>query len=1008
MNSITVLSKNSSNNSSSQYEESSYLWSNVDKQDVSTVKNGRIPFGPHLVSPTLLDVTQSSSDIRSSYNGGLVRSDDVPMNRVTYSQKAVTSTTRTTASSSIFPPLRYTPPANPPVIVSVSTTTTRRHEDSTPIVIRAPPTTAPPADRYLRNRHRNRHPLTNSHSLPPSVTPETTERTKSPAEASNEVEQKTDKNEEFAGNTEGYGERSDLESPGHDALEGIISNTRIDGNTRSNPQMPAEQGQASVDSVQLTNQNTFVPVATKSSDDDRYFVPMKPVIYSSDQQFPSVTSTSSSVGGENDKKHLTFDRIAPEFYDQKPWIPLLNRPNLDKRPRVEVIKPKVETTTEFDEYPKENYYPIPVIYPRNHTADEQSTHAPSPTTSNYDRRRDDGSIPSQDKPSHSEEDLHRVDIPTFTIYVPHIAAPKANHEDPVKESGTLLTDKINSTDTRNDSDGRHDGDYEHGEYDSDGYFTSSEENAAKEDYNDTEDETGSDEGTRIYKLDPESVDIVPDTLATAKPVPPPIQSLKRDPHIDSTRDVSLNSTENVEAKSRDLPDENVDSSPTHVKDETGERPVNQNSNGTDDVISSTLGNLNLMKIAVENFEKGSDVDELVQSDEAETTASTLFPPVRSYVGVNQPLRPKPAETEDEEEAKHFLLDDDSRKQVRVFTENGGKLPDLVLTTTSSLNKVLSMMIQDKGNIPAQGVHLVSADGAKALTVNANPNRTSYREPKQFNRDPKIDFRFSDNTGPVEHVPIPLIQHEATEAAKTNSTKASVAVLNSPVYKFVLRKGQSVEDLLKEIFHNYTDKPVEKTSDSAKNDTESSTDFTLFKPTTVSSTVSPLNSVPLKGLRPSSIKPTSANFSVKLQTARPTEITKTTLNPLVKTSTSVVVNGDLEPCPSNSSFRCVSTGKCISGFGRCNGIRDCPDNSDEKGCLCVDLLRAQMLHRKICDGVPDCKDFSDEYQCGKFPSVELPMLNIIYVVCPNFNAVWLFLSRLVLTGSVHLRRITGLC
>ena len=137
-----------------------------------------------------------------------------------------------------------------------------------------------------------------------------------------------------------------------------------------------------------------------------------------------------------------------------------------------------------------------------------------------------------------------MDIPTFTIYVPHIAAPKANHEDPVKESGTLLTDKMNSTDVLNDSDGCHDGDYEHGEYDSDGYFTSSEENAAKEDYNDTEDETAPDGGTRIYKLDPESVDILPDTLATAKPVPPPIQSLNRDPHIESSRDVTSNLTEN--------------------------------------------------------------------------------------------------------------------------------------------------------------------------------------------------------------------------------------------------------------------------------------------------------------------------------------------------------------------------------------------------------------------------------------------------------------------------------
>ena len=113
-----------------------------------------------------------------------------------------------------------------------------------------------------------------------------------------------------------------------------------------------------------------------------------------------------------------------------------NRPNLDKRPRVEVIKPTVETTTEFDEHLKENYYPISVIYPRNHTAEEQSGHAPSSTTSNYDHRRHEGSIPSQDKPSHSDEDLHCVDIPTFTTYVPHLPAPKANHEEPVKEDET--------------------------------------------------------------------------------------------------------------------------------------------------------------------------------------------------------------------------------------------------------------------------------------------------------------------------------------------------------------------------------------------------------------------------------------------------------------------------------------------------------------------------------------------------------------------------------------------
>ncbi|XP_068241561.1 uncharacterized protein [Palaemon carinicauda] len=68
-----------------------------------------------------------------------------------------------------------------------------------------------------------------------------------------------------------------------------------------------------------------------------------------------------------------------------------------------------------------------------------------------------------------------------------------------------------------------------------------------------------------------------------------------------------------------------------------------------------------------------------------------------------------------------------------------------------------------------------------------------------------------------------------------------------------------------------------------------------------------------------------------------------------------------PCSSKSQFRC-DNGECIPEFSRCNLIQDCKDSSDEANCTCADLLKRQLLSRKICDGIVDCWDHSDETNC----------------------------------------------
>ena len=72
--------------------------------------------------------------------------------------------------------------------------------------------------------------------------------------------------------------------------------------------------------------------------------------------------------------------------------------------------------------------------------------------------------------------------------------------------------------------------------------------------------------------------------------------------------------------------------------------------------------------------------------------------------------------------------------------------------------------------------------------------------------------------------------------------------------------------------------------------------------------------------------------------------------------------------------CRSQGGCYNPTQRCDGIRDCFDNSDEDNCdsslcgphrdgyLCRNRRCISSLMR--CDGIQDCGDYSDEESCMK--------------------------------------------
>ncbi|XP_037082473.1 low-density lipoprotein receptor-like [Pollicipes pollicipes] len=74
-----------------------------------------------------------------------------------------------------------------------------------------------------------------------------------------------------------------------------------------------------------------------------------------------------------------------------------------------------------------------------------------------------------------------------------------------------------------------------------------------------------------------------------------------------------------------------------------------------------------------------------------------------------------------------------------------------------------------------------------------------------------------------------------------------------------------------------------------------------------------------------------------------------------------------------AWKCVTSRRCIPELGKCNGVPDCEDASDEEPARCLDdacpgqsrfkCANGECVHRfERCDGVAVCSDGSDEHDC----------------------------------------------
>jgi len=698
-----------------------------------------------------------------------------------------------------------------------------------------------------------------------------------------------------------------------------------------------------------------------------YFTPIHPPIISSEGNADfRIPSSSLTV---NDDRKLTFDRITPEHYDDKPWMPLfMDRPNLEKRPRVDLVLPgneKVEPQIIWNPRDEEEDGMANRYF--GYGVESGKSGVITRVLGESDGKSDDGTkeesrMSGQDdissvedvKKSKTEEEKDYVSdlispdpaggfkpaqIPAYTLVIPHIPNPPAE----------TTTKKLEDQDLKSVDEDLTQNMMKKVELEQPQIYEKEDKEPEKlnaevpiphmqdeildaQNYN--EDLPTEEPKMKIYKLDPDAVDVVPDTLGNAEHPLIVEEKLK----------LKLMNQSQLEVQAE-----------SQISRETSEEKSNeQDLKSTTDVILSTLSNLNLIKTSSKVDTDGMGVTPSM-SQVMGPDGVPLFPPVRSYVGVNQPIRPRPTESSSPE----IDYDDDTTpgfwpsKKLRLHNKN--RYPELPaeLIATASLDKVISMMMSADSvgegsrqltddppvlNITKQNIHLLIANRNKSeeidsknsteiVTTTAATIDTSKREEKSYNRNAKINEDISSVQN--IHVPVPLMiapdKSTRDMSGKPQRVVNSLKInKNSPVYRFKLKKGQSVEDLLQEIFQNYTDGvgtqkddmkkqivPVKINEpiieDQMQRDDFDGPDFS----DEILETLMPLESTTMGSMNfnhhvdtaPPNVSPTTQ--ATDLDQKEPTRAT-------VLTSTSVVINESSDDCPMNNTFKCVSTGRCISG------------------------------------------------------------------------------------------------
>ncbi|XP_014367027.2 uncharacterized protein LOC106717643 isoform X1 [Papilio machaon] len=359
--------------------------------------------------------------------------------------------------------------------------------------------------------------------------------------------------------------------------------------------------------------------------------------------------------------------------------------------------------------------------------------------------------------------------------------------------------------------------------------------------------------------------------------------------------------------------------------------------------------------------------EVIPEEEIETTTARVITlmPVKSNLGVNRPLRPRPKIKNEQQvkenlrsffnnavQAQKLIEELNTENYIPAFNKTSVDEDTLEMTTSAdndayeTVNHEVIASMPDNINI---GTNI-------PITNNRFPKSSSDLGPSTLSDEYFSPDKFSsDKTIPEGTYRVSYHVTGSVSSKQANKTK------NLPAYELALEP-----DVVLEIPINQSNTlTFEKLKQLAS--LASITDYSnssLFR--------RPGGVISTKAI-PSSYTLNQAGFKILTKTYHKTQPSKQEDNsfnvpekthnkPQFKPLKEIEeVNDVEEDCSNATSFRCPS-GLCLPNTSRCNRLMDCPGGEDERACSCADYLRAEFSQAKICDGIVDCWDYSDENKC----------------------------------------------
>ncbi|XP_068626660.1 uncharacterized protein [Battus philenor] len=389
-------------------------------------------------------------------------------------------------------------------------------------------------------------------------------------------------------------------------------------------------------------------------------------------------------------------------------------------------------------------------------------------------------------------------------------------------------------------------------------------------------------------------------------------------------------------------------------------------------------NIEVSKIDVEESDDEMEMTgsvEVIPEEEIESTTARIITlmPVKSNLGGNRPLRPRPKIKNESEivkenlrsffnsavQAQKLIEEVSTENFMPIFNHPDGDSDDLSIATPPDDDGYKIEHHEVIANMPDKGessddVPITSSTGNRLPKSSSDLNSS-----KQMNLDRTSNSFFgSDNNIPEGTYKVSYHVTGSVSSKQANRTQ------KLPAYELALEP-----DVVLEIPINQTNAlTIDKLKQLASLATITEyNNSSLFRP--------PGGVISTKAI-PSSYTLNQAGFKILTKTYHKTQPSKSEENSITLPEKTHSKPLSTEPervnevvkdpvkedsCNNVTSFRC-STGLCLPITSRCNRLMDCPEGEDEHACSCADYLKAEFSQTKICDGVVDCWDYSDENKC----------------------------------------------